>query len=86
MWRARRRPIEIEKDALVQYAAGREVARVRLDRPFEVEYLFKGYFEALYRIRQGGSVLTFSNKTPGAEPFVRDMLGLDWPPLGRWWT
>jgi hypothetical protein len=87
MKRASNRPLAIEDDILVQRdAAGREVGRVSLTRPFEVEYPFKGYFQALYRIRQDGAVLTFTEKTPGAEHLVRDVLGLQWPPIGQAWT
>jgi hypothetical protein len=85
MSRARRRPLAIEDGTVVQYAAGREIGRVRLDRPFEVQYLLKGYFAALYRITQGDVILTFADKTPGAEQLVRDILGLEWPPIGRAW-
>ncbi len=82
---ARRRSLVIEAGSVVQYAGGREVGRVRLDQPFDVQYLFKGYFAALYRITQRDVVLRFTDKTPGAEQLVRDILGLEWPPVGRAW-
>ena len=84
---ARRRPLAIEGNVLVQRdASGREIGRVILDRPFEIEYLQKGYFNALYRITQGEVALVFTQQTAGAEHLVRDVLELQWPPFGRAWV
>ena len=82
---ADRRSVLAEADAVVLLdTSGREVSRILLSRPFELQYLSRGYGEAAYKLTQGDAVLIFTSCSRGADHVVRDLLQLEWPPEAPW--
>ena len=84
---AQRYQLSIEDTWLVERDhRGMEIGRLNLQEPFEAQYVFKGYYDALYKVTQGNTRLKFSGETSGAPFDIQEILGLRWPPYGyRWW-
>lgn len=76
----------IQDDNLIKLnSSGAEIARIDLTKPFEVQYLFKGNHDALYKLSQRNAHMQFSAETRGAERVVTDILQLQWPPVAHNW-
>ena len=77
--------LKIQDEWLIEYdSSGQEKERLNLSKPFEAECLFKGYFNALYQLTQGETRVRFSARTRGAPYVVKDILQLQWPPIGQY--
>ena len=77
----------IQGNSLIKFdSSGAEIGRLDLTQPLEVEYLFKGNQNALYKLSQGRTHMQFSAETAGAEQVVTEILQLQWPPIAyNWW-
>ena len=77
--------LHVENEKLVKKnKKGRIVGTIDLRYPCTVDYVHKGYFEAIYRLDQNGEELYFSTMTGNCESVVRDVLRFEWPPVSRY--
>ena len=77
--------LELEGNRLRQLerSSGALVVEIDLEKPYTYEFLSRQNNFAIYRLRQGDSVLEFTSKEPVAEEVVTSHLGLEWPPTDR---
>jgi hypothetical protein len=63
--------------------SGKDLSEIDLSQDYEVTYVYEGYHWAIYQLRQGSIKIKFSSGSRNAVPIVRDVLRMEWPPIGR---
>ncbi len=78
------RELAVDDGLLRQYDSGRTVAEINVTKPFEYRVLDRyDVSEALFRLYQRDSELTFYVSDPGGAETVREVIQITWPPRNR---
>ncbi|NIP39270.1 MAG: hypothetical protein GWO07_11690 [Candidatus Dadabacteria bacterium] len=79
------RKLEVENHILIlKNRKGKIISQIDLNKDYEVDYIFKGYEWAIYKVKQDSNVLRFTRRSEGVDNLVKKYFKMEWPPVGMY--